>query len=204
MKVKFLFLWLMVLVSSCGTPEEKKMAFFAKGNDLFETKEYVKAKLEFKNAIQIDTKFAKAHYMLGKIELKLRDGEAAFQQMSAAVKLDPELIDARVFLGKIFLGGRILDRAGEQADEIVKLDPKNMDGLLLKASVYLAGKKYEDADRILGVIENLGEKPEQYFLVKASYYNAIKKKELVEKRSSGISGFSFLEYGFGKILWYAR
>ena len=101
------------LLSSCGTPDEKKMAFFEKGNSLFEAGDYVRAKLEFKNAVQIDSKFAQAYYMLGKTALKLKDGRKAFGWISNAVKLDPGLIEARLDLGKMFFAGRALPRAAE-------------------------------------------------------------------------------------------
>ncbi|MCP4671255.1 MAG: hypothetical protein GY857_08105, partial [Desulfobacula sp.] len=53
-----LILTLFVLVQGCSSPEDKKQAFLDKGNQLFEQKDFVKAKLEYKNAIQIDPKFA--------------------------------------------------------------------------------------------------------------------------------------------------
>jgi tetratricopeptide (TPR) repeat protein len=58
---------LILSVLSCGGPEEKKMKFFNKGKSLYEKGDYVKASLEFKNALQIDPKFSQAYYMLGMV-----------------------------------------------------------------------------------------------------------------------------------------
>ena len=62
--------FLVILVTlSCGGPEQKKMKFYNKGKSLYEKGDYVKAQLEFKNALQIDPKFADAYYMLGMVAL---------------------------------------------------------------------------------------------------------------------------------------
>jgi len=49
------------LMAACGGPEEKKMKFFNKGKVLYEKGDYIKARLEFKNAIQINPKFAEGY-----------------------------------------------------------------------------------------------------------------------------------------------
>jgi hypothetical protein len=51
---------------ACGSPEEKKAKFFKKGQALYEKGDYVKARLEFMNAIQIDRKFGEATLATGK------------------------------------------------------------------------------------------------------------------------------------------
>ena len=71
-------------IVSCGGPEEKKMKFFNKGKALYEKGEYVKARLEFKNALQIDSKFAMGHYMLGRVEMKTQNPRGAFKAFSKA------------------------------------------------------------------------------------------------------------------------
>jgi Tfp pilus assembly protein PilF len=64
-------MFLMVaILAACGGPEEKKLKFYNKGKELYEKGDYVKAKLEFKNAVQIDPKYVDAYYMLGIIALK--------------------------------------------------------------------------------------------------------------------------------------
>ena len=39
-----------LIIISCSGPEEKKMKFYNKGKALYEQGEYVKARLEFRNA----------------------------------------------------------------------------------------------------------------------------------------------------------
>jgi len=86
-----------LLLVSCSGPEAKKMKFFGKGKDLYEKGELVKAKLEFKNAVQIDPKFADAFPgCLGMVALKEGDIKTAFGNLSKAVQLDPKQPRCRV------------------------------------------------------------------------------------------------------------
>jgi tetratricopeptide (TPR) repeat protein len=102
MKLKQLFKLSIVLISAfvlcCGGPEEKKMKFFNKGKALYEQGDYVKALLEFKNAVQIDPKFADGYYMLGMVQLKKGNWKKAYGRFAKAVDLDPDNLDAQVHL----------------------------------------------------------------------------------------------------------
>ena len=66
------------LMVGCSGPEEKKLKFLNKGKELYEKGKYTEAKLEFKNAIQIDSKYAEAHYMLGIAEMKTGNPRPAY------------------------------------------------------------------------------------------------------------------------------
>ena len=81
-KNAFLFFTIsLVLLSGCASEQEKKRAHLEKGNDYFNKKEYKSAKLEFKSAIQIDSKYAEAYSRLGETNLKLGDARGAFQAL---------------------------------------------------------------------------------------------------------------------------
>jgi len=138
-------LWLCIFLTatvivSCGGPEEKKMKFFNKGKALYENGEYVKARLEFKNALQIDPNFAQGYYMLGMVELHEKNWKRAYGFLSKAVDLDVDLLDAQVALGKILMAAKQKDKAREKADLVLAGNPDHEDALLLLATC-LMGKK---------------------------------------------------------------
>lgn len=139
----------MVGLTACSSPEAKKQAFIEKGQRLFDQKEFVKAKLEFKNAAQIDPEFAMAYYMLGKTQMELKNYKQAFSRFSKAVDLDPEFIDARMDLGRLLLAGKAVGRAQEQAEYILLKDPEHTEGLILQASILYAKKEFEQSKAIL-------------------------------------------------------
>ena len=78
------------LLVACSGPTEKKMKFFQKGQALYEKKDYVKAGLEFKNALQIAPKFADAHYMMGMSQMMRGDLPHAYGSFTKATELEPE------------------------------------------------------------------------------------------------------------------
>src|SRR6185369_7450222 len=87
------------LIFGCSGPEAKKLKFFSKGKALYEKGDMAKAGLEFKNAIQIDPKYADAYYMLGMVDLaggRVRD---AYGRLLKATELNPALLKAQVQLG---------------------------------------------------------------------------------------------------------
>jgi tetratricopeptide (TPR) repeat protein len=109
-------------MAACGGPEVKKVKFFNKGKVLYEKADYVKARLEFKNAAQIDPKYADAYRMLGLIDLKEGNFRGAYGLFSKAVELNPADLDAQYQIGKLLLGAGQPDKAMEKAELILKKD----------------------------------------------------------------------------------
>ncbi|MBT8446617.1 MAG: tetratricopeptide repeat protein, partial [Gammaproteobacteria bacterium] len=94
---------------------------------------YEKARVEFKNVLQIDPKDAPARYALGQTMEKLGDLRGAIGNYNAAVDIDPEFIDALIKVGEILLQARQADAAQEKIDTILALEPDNPAGLALQA-----------------------------------------------------------------------
>jgi tetratricopeptide (TPR) repeat protein len=142
---------LITLVAACSRPEEKKQKFFNKGKSLYEKGDFVKAGLEFRNAVQIDPKFADAYYMLGMVELKKKDPnpKKAYGAFSKAVELNPKLQDAQIQLGNLYMMARQPDKALEKAETVLKMAPGSEDAQLLKAAALLALKNSAEALALL-------------------------------------------------------
>jgi tetratricopeptide (TPR) repeat protein len=155
-----------LLLLSCSGPEEKKMKFFGRGKAHYEKGDYVKASLEFRNAIQIDPKYADAYYMLGMSQFLRGDLGGAFGSLKRAVDLDPRHLPAQAQLGKLLLSAGQRDEAMGKAEEVLKTDPESEDALLLKAGVLLAAKESVRARAHLE--EMIGKKtrqPDAYLLL---------------------------------------
>ena len=151
---------LMSIFVSCSGPEEKAMKFFEKGQGFFEKGDYVKARLEFKNCLQVKPGFAKGYYMLGMVELREKNWKKAFGLLSKATELDENLLDAHVALGKLFVIAKQQEQAMEKAELVLGKKPDHEDALLLKASVLSVGQKDQEAEAILqSLIKKNPEKP---------------------------------------------
>ena len=55
-------------MAACGDPEDRIAAHLERGKALFEETSYQKARLEFKNVLQIDPKHVEAWYFLGQVQ----------------------------------------------------------------------------------------------------------------------------------------
>lgn len=160
------------LVVACGGPEAKKAKFFDKGKSLYEQGDYVKARLELKNAIQIDVNYAEAYHYLGLTELKAGNPRKAYGALSKAVELNPDLLDSQLELAKIFLAARAPDRALEKAEFVLSKEPANEMALLLKAAAWSRMDKVDEAEKILDTLLADGSTMPRVYLLLASVYNS--------------------------------
>jgi len=161
------------LLLACGGPEEKKAKFFGKAKELFERGDLVKARLEVKNALQIDPKFAEAYGLLGRIEMQAGDFRAAYGALEKAVELDPGMITAQVALGKLLLVSGQPDKAMEKAELALAKDPADPEALMLKGTVFLAQKDLGSASRIFeGLLQKGVKTPELYLALATAHARA--------------------------------
>ena len=102
------------LLAACGGPEAKKAKFLERGKEYSAKGDFVRAGLEFKNAIQIDPKFAEAYHQLGLSQLSRADIRGAYGSLSKATELDPKLLPAQNQFGRLLLMvGRACQGDGE-------------------------------------------------------------------------------------------
>ena len=80
----------LLAIQACSSPEEKVENFIEQGKQLFEQKEYDKAAIEFKNALQINKKKSIAYYYIAQIEEKKQNWQAVYSNLVAAVKFGPK------------------------------------------------------------------------------------------------------------------
>jgi len=133
----FLMALLIPLLAGCGSPEDKVAAHIGKAKALMADEDYERAKIEARNAIQIQPKNAEAHFILA--QLAWRDGDAwgAFPNLLMAVESDPGLLDARLRLGDLYFASGDARGAAEQAAAARELAPERADVRLLSGKVLL-------------------------------------------------------------------
>ncbi len=137
----------LALLSGCGGAEDRKAEYLKRGMEYFDQGNYDKARVEFKNVIQIDPKDVEAHYRLGLTLEKLQDWRGAVGQFLAALELDERHTEARVHLGQIYLLAGNLDKAAEQADAALLHDPQSPEALAFRGTVRLRQGDLDGARR---------------------------------------------------------
>ena len=172
---------ILALAAACGGPEEKKVKFFNRALELFEKGDYVKARLEVKNALQIDPKYAEGYQLLGRIEQKTANLKEAFGAFGKAVELKPELSLSQIEMGKMLLMGGAADKAMERAEAVLAKEPENVDALILKGSVLLVKKQPDGAIAVFEGLRTRGVKNPEVYMALANAHAQKKNAAQAEK-----------------------
>ena len=138
MKLKnktYLLIALMLALSGCGGKEERKAEHMAKGKAYLEQADYEKARIEFKNVLQIDPKNADAYYMSGLLEEKQQQWQRAFGNYMKALELNPQHLEAKAKVGKFYLLSGDTVKAEKMITEILAKKPGDPAAHTLKAAL---------------------------------------------------------------------
>jgi cellulose synthase operon protein C len=129
-----------LLLSACGSPEQRSQGYYERGIALVEKKDDTAARLELLNAVKFKGDKIEAWRALAGIDERTKAYQALFQDLRRIVELDANDIDARLKLGKMLLAGgapeaalRIVEGAGDAANQ-------NSGLLTLKAAIMLKMK----------------------------------------------------------------
>ena len=144
MKKLFIIL-LLVIAQGCGKSEDKIKNYLASGKSLFQAGNFDKAKIEFKNVVQLDSKNVEAHYNLALIDEKKQNWRGMFSNLTQVVKHDPKHIDALLKIAKLNLLSNHGDDALKNIATILKIQPENPDALTLQGAIFVKQKNLDKA-----------------------------------------------------------
>ncbi len=103
------------LFTGCSRdPNVRKQKYLESGDRYFAQGKYREAAIQYANAVQIDSRFAQAHYQLGQTYLKLGDSGHAFQELSRTVELAPDNYRAHIDLANLLVTARNPDGSSNQ------------------------------------------------------------------------------------------
>src|SRR5262249_23413367 len=126
-----------LLVASCASPENRAQSYYERGMKFLSQQNYVKAGIEFKNALQLKKDLVGPWRGLLEVETHNRNFEAQVAILRTVVELDPKEIDEKVKLARFTLVGNALDQALDLANAAIELDNRHPNALALKAAVLL-------------------------------------------------------------------
>src|SRR6266436_2058938 len=94
-----------LLVSACGSPEQRAQSYYDRGIALIEKKDDFAARLELLNAVKFKSDKIEAWRALAGINERVKSYQYLFENLRRIVELDPNDVEARIKLGKMLLGG---------------------------------------------------------------------------------------------------
>src|ERR1700722_12060770 len=119
------FTVLAAVVGCSRDPNIRKQRYFESGQRYFNKGKYPEARIQFRNALQVDSDYADAHYQLARVYFKLQQWTPAYQELTRTVELQPQNYLARLDLANLLIGGRDYKQAQEQTDILLQNQPNN-------------------------------------------------------------------------------
>ena len=125
---------LLVFLAGCSrNPNEKKQKYLESGQRYLDKGQYREAEIQFQNAIQVDSRFADAHYKLAQAATRLGDGQTAVQELSTTIQIQPDHYKAHLDLATLLIMARHLSEAKEHLDLLAQKQHDNPEVYIVRA-----------------------------------------------------------------------
>src|SRR5260370_28898216 len=106
-----------VLLTGCSRdPNVRKQKYLESGQRYFDKGQYREAKIQFENAIQVDSRFADAHSKLALAATKLQQWPASYQELLTTVQIQPDQYPAHLDMSNLLLLRPHFNSARERLD----------------------------------------------------------------------------------------
>ena len=116
---------LLGFVGCTRDPNVRKQKYFESGQKYFSEAKYREAAIQFSNAVQIDPRFAEAHYQLSQAYLRLGDTSRAYQELGRTLELTPDNYPAQTDYANLLVAAR--DPGGAPSQEYLKQAKAHLD-----------------------------------------------------------------------------
>ena len=126
-----------LLLAGCSSKEERAQSYYAHATQLIAEHDDVKARIELRNALQLQDNMIAAWQALSQLEERNKNWSGVIGASRKIAELDPKDINSRLRLAHLALLGGALDQALDWANKAGEIDPKNTAAITLKAGILL-------------------------------------------------------------------
>jgi tetratricopeptide (TPR) repeat protein len=161
-----------LVIAGCGGAEARKARHLAKGQAFLVDGNFEKARVEFRNALQIAPNDSLTRYENGVVDEKLGNPREAAQFYQGAIDADADNVSARAALGRVFLFGGAPERALETIKPSLLKHPDDAALLTVRAAARVQLKDIDGALEDAEQAVKLAPKNEDAVAVLAGIYKA--------------------------------
>ena len=126
---------ILLVLAGCDSPEERAQKHLERGQALVQAGETVKARLEFRNALRLNSGLVDARYELARLAEEAGDLRQAFGLYRDVAEAQASNVPVRVKLAQFLMAGNELDEARGYVDAAYALAPEDPEVLATKAAV---------------------------------------------------------------------
>lgn len=126
---------LCVALSACGGKEERLLNHYQKAAQHMADGDYEKARVEYKNVLQMEPKHLGASYGMGQTFEELNDIRSAVSFYQKTLELDPSHLQAKRRLARIFVTNGAHAGAAPLVADLLKVNPNDAAALTVNAAV---------------------------------------------------------------------
>ncbi len=138
-------LGMMLALSACGGPQERKAQYRAKAQDYIQAGNFPKARVALRNVLKIDPKDAEAYFLVAQVEEKEKNWRNAVANYQQVVELVPDHREALLTLAKYYLEAKLTDDVTRAADKLLAKAPQDPRAEALKIAVLAQQDKIPQA-----------------------------------------------------------
>lgn len=122
-------------LAGCGGKEDRISEHFQRGTEHLTAGDIEKARVEFKNVLQMNPKHVPAMVNMARVLEQLDDTRGAARFYQAAIDLDATQLEAKTRLARLMVTNGGAEPAAKLADELLAQDPTNAAALAVRGAV---------------------------------------------------------------------
>jgi len=130
-----MLLFIVMLTSACSGIDDRQEKHIDRAQQYFIADDLIRAKIEIKNALQVDQKSIQSWYLFAQISEKQQELKEAFAAYNRVVELDPKHTDASLELAKFYVLANRHKEAKKYLDAVLVAQPNNIRGRVLEAEI---------------------------------------------------------------------
>ena len=131
--------------SGCSSREQRAQNYYDQGMSYLAKKDYVKARLELRNALQLKTEMIEAWRALAEVDEHDHNWQALTASLRRIAEIDQKDVNIRLRLARLLLLGGGLDEALKTINAANDIDPRSAAILAEKAGILLRLKDNDGA-----------------------------------------------------------
>lgn len=136
-KLAVILIATLIFLSGCGGAESRKEKYLLSGHEHYHQGDCIKAKLDYKNALQIDPKTVDALVGLSRCAIEDKEWRNAYKFLLAALDADENSVEAKMDLAKIYLISGDSQKSYEFIEEVLTVEPDNATAIALRGIFHL-------------------------------------------------------------------